>query len=343
MAQSLQIALWGCGTMGKILAQALVETGEARLAAVYDLQPEAASKVASEYGAHMAQSAQELLAARPLDGALIAVPPYLHVPAATQAAQAGIDIFLEKPMSTHVAGCRQILDAAREHGVKLMVGQVLRYYEPYRSILRWKAAGRFGNVFATSIWRMTNGQRWAGPGGPTTWRASRAKSGGYILEVGAHELDMLRCLMGRPETVYATLQKVLPYEHEMEDHIAVHVHFSQGGAAVYEGGGGSAISRYGFRLYMEGATLISDAAFDPTALQAYDRDGQFIESLAGEFTTEHPVQAELRGWMAALRDESPILIPGEEGLATVALAEAAYRSAKIGEIIRYQEILSDNG
>jgi predicted dehydrogenase len=325
--------------MGQILAQALVETGEAQLAVVYDLLPEAAADVASNYGARVADSAQEMLATHPLDGVLVAVPPYLHVQAAIQAAQAGIDIFMEKPMSIHTAGCRQILTATRKHDVKLMIGQVLRYYEPYRSILRWRVDGRFGHVFAASIWRMTNGQRWARPGGPATWRATRAKSGGYILEVGAHELDMLRCLMGRPETVYATLQKVLPYEHEMEDHIAVHVHFAPGGAAVYEGGGGSAVSRYGFRLYMEGATLISDAAFEPTALQVYDRGGQLIGSLDSEFTTEHPVQAELRGWLAALRDEAPIPIPGEEGLATVALAEAAYRSAESGEIVRYHEIL----
>ena len=141
MTESLQIALWGCGTMGKSLARALVETGEARLTVVYDLVSETAAKVAGEYGARVAHSADEMLSTRPLDGVLIAVPPYLHVAAATEAARAGIDIFLEKPMSTHVAGCRQILDAAREHGVKLMVGQVLRYYEPYRSILRWKAGG----------------------------------------------------------------------------------------------------------------------------------------------------------------------------------------------------------
>jgi predicted dehydrogenase len=133
---------------------------------------------------------------------------------------------------------------------------------------------------------------------------------------------------------------VLPYEHEMEDHIAVHVQFAQGGSALYEGGGGSAVGRYGFRLYMEEATLFSEAAFDPQALQVHDMEGQRLESLGAEFSTEHPVQAELRGWMAALRDEAPVPIPGEEGLATVAVAEAAYRSAESGEIVRYEQVLS---
>jgi UDP-N-acetylglucosamine 3-dehydrogenase len=334
MIQSQQIALWGCGTMGKSLARALAALPEAQLTTVYDLSPEAAIETEDLYGAQVARTAEELLATPGLDGVLIAVPPYLHASTACMAAEAGIDIFLEKPMSTTVAGCRQILSAAETHGVKLMVGQVLRYYEPYRSILRWKAEGRFGDPFAASFWRVTNGKRWASAGSsePATWRASREKSGGYILEIGAHELDMLHCLMGSPRTVYATMHKVLPYQHEMEDHIVVHVRFD-GGSAVYEAGGGSAVGRYGFRFYMQGATLASNEAFDPQALQVHDMDGQSVESLSAEFSPEPPVQAELRGWLAALRDEAPVPVPGTEGLATVALAEAAYRSAQSGEIV----------
>jgi predicted dehydrogenase len=325
--------------MGKSLARALIATGEAHLATVYDLSPQAASELADGYDARVSGSAEALFTTPGLDGVIIAVPPYLHASTAMQAALAGVDIFLEKPMSTNVAGCRQILAAAQGHKVKLMIGQVLRYYEPYRSILRWRAEGRFGDLFAASIWRLTNGRRWGdtGPGGTVTWRAQKDKSGGYLLEIGAHELDMLRCLMGRPSSVYATQQKVLPYAHEMEDHITVHVRFEGGGAAVYEGGGGSAVGKYGFRLYMEGATLASDAAFTPQALQVHDMEGQPLDSLRSEFSSEHPVQAELRHWMAALRDEAPILISGEEGLATVALAEAAYRSAESGEVIEYRE------
>jgi predicted dehydrogenase len=322
--------------MGKSLANALSALDAARLVAVYDLSPQAAAAIADAHGAPVAPSAEALLETPGLDGVIIALPPYLHAMAAIQAAEAGIDVFLEKPMSLTVAGCRQILAAVQEHGVKLMVGQVLRYYEPYRSILRWQAEGRFGRMFAASIWRMTHGGRWGkrGPQGTVTWRAYRETCGGYLFEIGAHELDMLRCLMGRPQTVYATGQKVLPYDHELNDHMAVHVRFD-GGAALYEGGGGSAANRYGFRLYTEGATLSSEEAFDPQALQVYGMDGQPLDALRDEWSAEPPVQAELRGWLAALRDEAPIPIPGEEGLATVALAEAAYRSAESGAIVSY--------
>lgn len=333
MAQEpLRIGLWGCGSMGHSLAQGLADTGEARLAAVYDVLPQAPSDLVSDYGASAVGSPEALLSYPGLAGVIIALPSYLHASAAVQAAKAGINVFVEKPMALNVLECREMIAAAREHSVKLMVGQVLRYYEPYRSIVRWQADGRLGAIHAASIWRIVDGRRWAVDG---YWRASLAMCGGYLFEVGAHELDMLRCLMGQPQSVCATRQKFLPRQHEMEDYIALQIRFAGGQAATYEGGGGSSISRYGFRLYFEQATLLSDTAFNPAALQIYAVTGSKIESWAAELSPEHPVELELRHWLAAIREEEPVPIPGEEGLATVALIEAAYRSAQAGRIVEY--------
>jgi predicted dehydrogenase len=299
------------------------------LAAVYDVRPEAASGLAERCGAQVAAAAEALLAWPGLEGVIVALPPYLHKPAVVQAAAAGLDVFVEKPMAVDVASGREMLDVVGRRGVKLMVGQVLRYYEPYRAILRWQAEGRFGALYAASIWRVVNGRRMA----EGHWRASRAQSGGYLFEVGIHELDMLRCLMGQPQSVYALARKVLPPGTEWADYVAVQVRFAGGGVAAYEGGAGSCVGRYGFCLYFEGATLASDAAFDRGALQAYGADGQAVALPAGAFSDEHPVEAELRDWLAALRGQASVPIPGEEGLAAVALAEAACRSAETGQVV----------
>lgn len=319
--------------MGTSLARALVATGEASLAAVWDGRPEAAAELATRFQTAATRSAEELLAHPGLDGVIIALPPYLHAPSAVQAAEAGLHVFVEKPMALDTDSCQSMISAAARYGVQLMVGQVLRYYEPYRSILRWTAEQRFGTLFAASIWRVTTDKGFALEG---HWRSSRAKGGGYLFEVSVHELDMLRCLMGQPQTVYAMQQKHRPRQHEIEDYVAVQTGFVQGGVANYEGGSGSHVGRYGFRLYYEGATLTSDAAFDPKALQIHRDDGQTPIPLHGEFASEHPVEAELRHWLAALRGEAPVPIPGQEGLATVAFVETAYRSAQTGQPVVYQ-------
>jgi predicted dehydrogenase len=332
MERMMRIGLWGCGSMGRSLARALMATGEAELVAACDLEPRAAEQVTEESGAAVVPSAPALLDYPGVDGIIIALPPDLHAMAVTQAAAAGLDIFVEKPMSTTVADCQEMLAATRQHGVQLMVGQVLRYYEPYRSIQRWLAEGRFGQLYAAAIWRVTDGHRVSG----AHWRASRARSGGYLLEVGVHELDMLRCLLGRPQSVCAVARKVTSQEREWDDYVALQIRFAEGGAATYEGGAGSYVGRYGFRLYFREATLLSDAAFDREALQLYGPDGDTIEVPEPGFSPAHPVEAELRDWLAALRGEAPVPIPGEEGMASVALAEAAYRSAASGEVVPYE-------
>ncbi len=60
-----------------------------------------------------------------------------------------------------------------------------------------------------------------------------------------------------------------------------------------------------------------------------------MEAAKSEFCAENPVQEELRDWLAALRGERAVPIPGEEGLANVALVEAAYRSARSRQIVTY--------
>ena len=332
MDRMMRVGLWGCGSMGRSLARALMATGDAELVAACDLEPSAAEQVAEESGAEVVPSAPALLDYADLDGVIIALPPDLHATAVREAAAAGLDIFVEKPMSTTIAGCQEMLEAVQRHGVQLMVGQVLRYYEPYRSIRRWLAEGRFGQLYAASIWRVTDGHQ----ASSTHWRASRARSGGYLLEVGVHELDMLRCLLGRPQSVCAVARKVTSQEREWEDYIALQIRFAGGGAATYEGGSGSYVGRYGFRLYFQGATLLSDAAFDRDALRLYGPDGEPIDVPEPGFSSAHPVEAELHDWLAALRGEAPIPIPGEEGMASVALAEAAYRSAASGEVVSYK-------
>jgi predicted dehydrogenase len=318
--------------MGGSLARALQATGEAQLTAAYDVRPEAAADLAGQYGAQAVASAEALLAYPGLDGVIIATPSDVHAPAVIQAAEAGLNVFVEKPMSLDVARCQEMLAAVRRCGIKLMVGQVLRYYEPYRSIQRWRVEGRFGQLFAASMWRVINGRRIA----RTSWRASRARSGGYLFEVGIHELDMLRCLMGEPQSVYATLRNTGPKEGEWADYISLQIQFASGSAATYEAGAGSCIGRYGFRFYFQEATLVSDAAFDRTATQVHGTGGERIHIPEAEFSPEHPVEAELRGWLAALRDEGPVPIPGEEGLASVGLVEAAYRSTETGQVVTYR-------
>ena len=319
--------------MGHDLASALVKTGKASLVAAYDSAPGAAAKLATEFGAISVASSVELLGAgttdaKAPDGVIIALPTDAHESAVVEAADRGVNVYVEKPMSLNTTACSRMLEAAERDGVSLMVGQVMRYYEPYRTILRWTDDGRFGAIRAAAIWRTTKGMQ----PGANNWRYDQNRSGGVLFEVGIHELDILRCLFGEPLTVRSEVREFPRSNGSADEFLSIQVKFRDG-VANFETGGVNQIGRYGFRMHFDKATVESDSVFDTSRLHVYRADGEVSLDLQSELSTHNPVQAELSEWIDALRGERPVPITGREGLASVAFAQAVRRSADSGGIV----------
>ena len=93
--------------MGRSLARALVATDRADLAAAYDVPPGAAQDLIAQYGGAVVASGTELLSQQGLDGVIVALPPFFHADAVIRAAEAGLGVFVEKPMALNSDDCRR--------------------------------------------------------------------------------------------------------------------------------------------------------------------------------------------------------------------------------------------
>src|SRR6201999_3445393 len=69
----------------------------------------------------------ELLASGAIDAVYLVLPNTLHADYAVRAAEAGVHVLCEKPMATTERECRQMIEAARAGGVKLMIGYRLHF------------------------------------------------------------------------------------------------------------------------------------------------------------------------------------------------------------------------
>jgi predicted dehydrogenase len=322
MAQGIQIGLIGCGAMGRTLAQAVAATGLGRIRMVFDID-EAKSAAFVQVCPAEVSAAEEALFANPdLQAVILAVPPYLHKESVLKAASLGKHIFLEKPMALDLPACQEMNEAVRRGGLTLMVGHVLRYFEPFRTLTHWTQEGRFGRALHGELWRLEKDYLRLAP-----WKSRRALSGGYLFEIGAHELDWMRCLFGEPTGVQAAVQKTLPSEHEIEDLVSVQVQFDSGGIGSYLGGAGFPKTEYGFRLRFERATVCSENAFDPLAVKFDWMEGTEPQEIS--FGGGDPFEAEMHTWLASLLDGGPVPISGEDAEQTIALIEAAYASAGV--------------
>jgi predicted dehydrogenase len=152
--------------------------------------------------ARLASSADELLNDLSIQAVIVTLPPDLNVDFVPKALRAGKHVLCEKPLSNTLAGCQNIVDAARATGKIPQVGFELRYSEFYRTFRNLIDRNQIGKP-AMIIFKSFSGVGWAYREG--TWIVDPGLSGGVMNSWGVHPIDLMNDLAGAaPQAVYAT-------------------------------------------------------------------------------------------------------------------------------------------
>lgn len=147
----------------------------------------------------------KMMAEQEFDMVDICLPTYLHKEYACRMLRAGKHVLSEKPMSLSSADCQEMLDTAKECGKRLMIGQCLRFEPLYLFIKDAIENNTFGKVRYAMFDRLSAHPKW----GFEHWYCDTARSGGAIMDLHIHDVDMVRFLFGEPEAV-----SVLSYDTE---------------------------------------------------------------------------------------------------------------------------------
>jgi predicted dehydrogenase len=318
--------------MGRDLLREAVNNPKAEIAALCDIDPDALDKAAGlcptasmRYADH-----RKLLADEKLDGVVVAVPQYLHAAISSDALNAGVTTFCEKPMAMDVTQCEAMIAAARRSGKGLMIGQVLRYVGAYRYALECVRSGDFGKPFAVRLIRaMGKWGSWARP-----WRYRRDTAGGLLLEINVHEIDLMRCILGEAVSVTAAGARFINAEVDYEDFITATIAFAQGGIGSLTTASCDFLGRYTGEIYLERGTIYFDNLSQLVHLMQEGKEKQAIPYAQIHPEWENGVYREMREFIETCLGEHPVTIPGEEGLRAVEIAEACYRSIREGGPVR---------
>ncbi len=314
------VGLIGCGNMGRSLVTAAAALDFCVVPAVCDAVAESATKLAEELGAEAAADAADLLARDDITAVLVAAPNFTHCELTCQAAQAGKHVFVEKPMALNTADCTRMIETAQANGVKLMVGQVLRYIPSFCAMLDLLRTGDLGEPFAIRTTRISGG--WSGQH-RAPWRLKKELSGGPLFEVSQHELDFMRCVLGDVQSVGAVMGNFREKEIDYEDLDLLLLDFKQGGKGCLMAGHAAVWGSYdGMILCTKGSIQ-----FNGFGSCEYMIEGREKRQLSAE-GYEPGVQREVREFLEAVRDDTAPTIPGEEGRKNVAIAEAAHLAAR---------------
>ena len=154
---------------------AVAHTGNSELAAIVTGDPKKAKALGRHYGiTHLYDydGYDRMLADGVADAIYLALPNTMHRDYAVRAAKAGVHVLCEKPMARTEADCRAMIEAAKDNGVKLMIGYRL-HFEPATvvaiDVVRRGRIGEprvFTSIFAQQVDianHRTKGGLWAGP------------------------------------------------------------------------------------------------------------------------------------------------------------------------------------
>ena len=220
MSDKVGVGLIGCGGMGSHHARNLAEIEGAHLRGFADVRSEAAQQLQTEVGCdYCTTNPQDLFNDDLVDVVLICTHHDLHVPLAIEAAEAGKQIFVEKPLALTIEGCEQIEAAVERAGVKLMAGFQARF-SPFIAKLK--------EVIPTPL--VIVGQlvdpRW----GDDSWANDPVEGGGNVLSQGCHLFDAMCWLAGaEPVTVYAEGGNLThPKIPEITDSVVATIRFANG-------------------------------------------------------------------------------------------------------------------
>jgi len=226
-----RFALIGAGLFGEMHARAYASHPEAELAVICDLNGDRAKQVAERYGAaRCTDDWREVVQDRSIEAVSVATPDFAHAEIAVALARAGKHLLVEKPLATTVAECEQMVEAARQAGVKLMVDYHNRWNPVFHEAQRRARSGELGSP-RYIYYRVSN----------TTYvpltMLSWASKSSVLWFLGSHATDMTCWLLGEwPSRVYSVSRREVLRSMGVDtpDFFASTLEFPSGAVAVIE-------------------------------------------------------------------------------------------------------------
>lgn len=328
---SVRIGLIGAGRMGSTLAPHLaysVETAE--FTAIADPIQANRARLARQCGVQDTYSDyRQMLMRDDLDAVVIATPTSSHTQVIKDAAAAGKHIFTEKPLALTLASCDEAIAAVSQAGVKLAVGFMRRFDPAYAAAKRQIDGGVIGRPVMIKLVSRD-------PGRTSLEFAKRENSGGMIADMGVHDFDLARWLMG--SEVVQTYSEgeclVFPELKEVDDidNAVVNLKFANGAVGNLD------LSRnaiYGYDIRTE--VIGSEGTLFIGGLQqtmtwtltkgqiSHDTIPGFMERFAQAYADE------IRDFVEAIDRDRDVAVSGSDARAATAIAVAATQSLDNGQ------------
>lgn len=220
----IRVGVIGCGRITQAHLAAIGNLkDEIDLIGVADVDEKKAKEAMERFGAKFFTGRQEdVLKDKNIEAVIVTLPNHLHHPAVLQAARAKKHILVEKPIALNTKQAREMVEAAKQNNITLMVGQSRRFSGAVFELT--KNLPEIGRLFRIQISFLVNF-----PAPPTDWWKRSEEAGGLVILLqGSHSIDsILTWIKKMPLQVFAFTSRQNT-QWEGEDEADILLSFDQG-------------------------------------------------------------------------------------------------------------------
>ncbi|WP_040213388.1 Gfo/Idh/MocA family protein [Clostridium polynesiense] len=213
----IKAALIGCGRISPLHIVSIKRIKEAELAAVCDIKEERAENTAKEHNCKYYTDYKEMLLKERPDVVHICTPHHLHHEMTVFAAELGIHVITEKPMSISYEEAKSMVKSCKSNNVTLSVMFQNRFNRAVRFLRKEMLNGNLGKPLAARVivtWNRSD-EYYSHSGWKGTWDK---EGGGVVIDQAIHSLDLVRYITGKkPLKVEANILNRRHNSIEVED------------------------------------------------------------------------------------------------------------------------------
>ncbi len=281
----------------------------------------------------------EMLEKVPLDVVSVCTPNFMHKDPTIAALKAGCHVMVEKPIAMNAQEGQEMVETAKKVGRKLAVGLHCRQMSSSQALKRAIEGGELGEIYFARCHAL----RRRGIPGWGVFGEKDKQGGGPLIDIGVHILDLTLWLMGHPQPVAVSGQCYTKFGNRrdiiglfgqwnvdtftVEDYAIGFVRFENGATLEIEASFAANIEKDVFDLNLMGTE--GGCRLDPLRIfterhkTLYDITPVFLPNVNAH-------EANIRGFVEAVRTDGPVPVPGEEALIATRIIDGIYKSAEEG-------------
>lgn len=331
---TFHVGLIGGGNISETHARAARAISGVEIAAVYGTNTEKVRRLCKERGGTPYTDYAAFLTHRPMDLVIIGSPSGMHASQGIAAAKQGLHVLTEKPIDISTSRADELIEAAKQSGVKLGVIFQDRMKPHIHQLKDWIDRGLLGKPLLVDA-RV----KWYRPPeyyANSRWRGTLAlDGGGALMNQGIHTIDLVLWLLGDVSRVQARVATQL-HAIESEDTATALLEFASGAVGVFHATT-AAYPGYPRRVEItgsEGTVVLEHDRIVAVDLRNIPLEGTKFAERDENQSGSSAVVSDFRGHQALIEDflwaiekDTTPGCDGREGRRSLALVEAIYRAA----------------